>query len=58
MLLGFSSSAVFKFRDLEVLESAHSLNDEEFPGLTLTSKSIYVEFDSVLNKANQESNSR
>lgn len=58
LLLGFTSSAGFNFDNLEALESVRSLNDEEFRRLTIARKSLYVAFDPVVNKANQESNSR
>lgn len=58
MLIGFTSSAGFNFDNLDALESVRSLNDEEFRRLTIARKSLYLAFDPVVNKANQESNSR
>ncbi|VVC30586.1 Hypothetical protein CINCED_3A013613 [Cinara cedri] len=55
---GFSSAADYNFENLEALESVRSLNDEEFRRLTIARKSLYVAFDPIVNKANQESNSR
>lgn len=55
---GFTSSAGFNFDNLEALESVRSMNDEEFRRLTIARKSLYVAFDPIVNKANQESNSR
>lgn len=58
LLIGFISGSEFNFDNLEALESVRSLNDEEFRRLTIARKSLYLAFDPVVNKANQESNSR
>lgn len=58
MLIGFTSATDYNFENLEALESVRSLNDEEFRRLTIARKSLYVAFDPIVNKANQESNSR
>lgn len=58
MFVGFTSSTGFNFDNLEALESVRSMNDEEFRRLTIARKSLYVAFDPIVNKANQESNSR
>lgn len=57
-MTGFTSAADYNFEHLEALESVRSLNDEEFRRLTIARKSLYVAFDPIVNKANQESNSR
>jgi len=57
-LIGFTSAAGYNFDNLEALESVRSLNDEEFRRLTIARKSLYVAFDPIVNKANQECNSR
>ncbi|XP_026809294.1 transforming acidic coiled-coil-containing protein 1-like isoform X2 [Rhopalosiphum maidis] len=55
---GFNSSAGFNFDNLEALESVRSLNEEDIRRLTISRKSLYVAFDPIVKKSNEESNSR
>lgn len=55
---GFSSSAGYNFDNLEALESVRSLNEEDIRRLTISRKSLYVAFDPIVKKSNEESNSR
>lgn len=58
LIIGFSSSAGYNFDNLEALESVRSLNEEDIRRLTISRKSLYVAFDPIVKKSNEESNSR
>lgn len=55
---GFNSSVGYNFDNLEALESVRSLNEEDIRRLTISRKSLYVAFDPIVKKSNEESNSR
>ncbi|CAI6366001.1 unnamed protein product [Macrosiphum euphorbiae] len=55
---GFNSSAGYNFDNLEALESVRSLNEEDIRRLTISRKSLYVAFDPIVKKSNEESNAR